>query len=87
MIKSSVTENTKVSYPCLKKWVGPSDANSDESRYFIVMFTAPKTGVVVYDYTPEPKGYAVGHDSTSWTEEEFVPFVGSVTLHGSVHHG
>lgn len=86
MIKSSVIENTKGEYPCLKKWVGPSDVSDDESRYFIVLFTKPKTGFVVYDYTALP-GYEVGYYTTSWIEEEFVPFLGTVNLHGGVQHG
>lgn len=73
-MKSTINlENTKTDseYGCLKIW------GKEKGRRFIVLFYSYKKGVVVYS---EHKDHVVGDSSTYWSEEEFTPFNGTVTL-------
>jgi len=64
----SFNKEPKTSYPCLKIVVGNT---------FIVLFTAPKTGTVVYT---EDLHDPVGLWSSSWGEENFSHFNGELIL-------
>lgn len=65
----------KDKYPCLKIITGTVDSES-----YVILFSLPKTGMVVYsgDFAP----YTVGHYSSSWVESAFenLPFGASVNI-------
>jgi len=49
----------------------------------IVLFTANKAGVVVFEKMPRPNGTStlgLGHTNGNIPEDDYVPFSGSVTL-------
>ena len=71
-MKSKLVEKQKNNYPCLKECIRGS------KEKMIVLFTEPKTGVVVY--STWDFGNSVGHYSNGWMEEEFHIYNGEVTL-------
>lgn len=65
----------KEKYPCLKIITGSVDSES-----YVILFSLPKTGMVVYAGEKSP--YVVGHYSSHWTESAFenLPFGASVNI-------
>ena len=58
------------SYPWIGKW------NGEEK--LIVLFYAPESGIVIE--TTSPHWRRVGENYYSWSEDQFTPFTGSITL-------
>lgn len=46
----------------------------------VVLFSGPKTGVVIYIQNPESKYNYIGEYSSEWFELSFEPLCGKVTL-------
>ena len=75
------------------KMIAPSRTTSKQYPYLgrmdyiaksgsvVVLFTEPKTGMVVY--SSDPQTQSVGDHSTTWNESKFYPFDGEITLGGS----
>jgi len=70
-IDRDLAQETK--YPCLKYL-----KNKDLDQLYIVLFTGPRTGFVVY------RGicayYQIGVSSYEWTEDNFEIYTGKVIL-------
>lgn len=73
MMKSKLLCNIQPAskYPCLM-----TPRNRDPIT-FVVLFTAPGEGTVVYT---DGDAYDICHYSTAWTMETFIPFHGDVVL-------
>lgn len=70
-IVSEPDPKAKRSYPYLGITAGAKP-------HFIVFFTSPKTGVVVW--VDDGAGWQVGHSTTAWAEETFLMFNGRVVM-------
>jgi hypothetical protein len=58
-------------YPCLKHY------KEKEGREKVVLFTAPRTGFIVFSVGFEE---IIGDHSKGWTESIFDPYYGSIEL-------
>lgn len=86
--KINPNEN-KTTYPCLKVF-DTKHPNDFDSGTYVVMFTAPSTGVIVHSdvklntnsgrYCPTVFITEVGTFCDHWTENHFIPFNDSITL-------
>ncbi len=80
MFESTIVDDvkvkeSKVTYPRLMQHV----VISDKSKEFVVLFTKPKTGMVVQSNN-YIKSWEVGEHCDDWLEDTFVPFYGNILL-------
>jgi len=69
-MKSTIKEtDSPPAYPKLRK---------KKDGTMIVLFNSSTTGMVVH--SNDPSDYPVGYHSTSWFEEKFEDFCGTITL-------
>ena len=67
IFKENSPQSQKTIYPCLKK--------SRETNV-VVLFTSPKIGTRIYSSDE----FLIGNFHQDWSEENFIPFDGEITL-------
>lgn len=59
-------------------WLGHWNIDSSGGGEFVVLFTSPNNGTVIW--SDERSKWRQGVHSQSWMEETFIPFTGKIVL-------